>query len=67
MKQKNRETNDGKKPMRAHRARPRSRRAAEQRDELPSFQWFKWHPSPGSQDRAQQDIELTKVSQRVPE
>jgi hypothetical protein len=37
--------------LRARRERPRSRRAAEQRDELAPFQLIELHPLPASQGR----------------
>ena len=37
--------------LRARRQRPRGRRAAEQRDELASFQLIELHPVPASQSR----------------
>ncbi len=50
----------------AQRQRPRRRRAAEQRDELPSF-LIELHPIPTSWDRTRQNIELARISQEVTE
>jgi hypothetical protein len=52
--------------LRACRERPRSSRAAEQADELATFQLIELHSVPASQ-AGMQDIELAMVSQREPE
>jgi len=40
--------------------------AAEERDQFAPFQWFKWHPSPRTQDLVQRS-EIAKVSQELGE
>jgi hypothetical protein len=52
--------------LRARRERPRGCRAAEQRDELPSF-LIELHSIPTSWDRTRQNIELARISQEVTE
>jgi hypothetical protein len=53
--------------LRPHRERPRSRRTAEQRDELASFQVIEFHSVPCTARAALQDIELQAISQRASE
>jgi hypothetical protein len=52
--------------LRARHEWPHRRRAAEQRDELPSF-LIELHPIPTSWDRTRQNIELARISQKVTE
>src|SRR5437016_6016703 len=49
----------------ARRERPRDRRAAEQRDELASFQVIEFHSVPCAARAGLQDIELARISQEV--
>jgi hypothetical protein len=51
--------------LRVRRERPCGRRAAEQRDELAPSKMIEWHSDPSSRDRAKQDIELARISQRA--
>jgi hypothetical protein len=53
--------------LRARRERPGSRRAAEQRDELASFQLIELHSVPSQAGAGLQDIELARISQEVTE
>jgi hypothetical protein len=56
----------GLRLLRTRRERPRRCRAAEQPDELASFQLVELHSVAASQGRLQ-DIELARISQRVSE
>jgi hypothetical protein len=51
--------------LRARRERPRDRRAAQQRDEVATFQLIEWHSMPLPARAELQDTELAQISQRA--
>jgi hypothetical protein len=62
---KNRDPGPGFRLLRARSERPRGRRAAEQRDELASFQLIDLHSVPCASRAELEDTELAQISQRV--